>query len=153
MSGSPDSHTDPPPPTATLPAMATMDSGTTPTPPPFPEATLAAMGRGGGVYFGTRWHAPAFAEAIEVATPVGATCLFCTETVEAGDSGTLTPYATGQGHAGVEAVHIECWLRSILGCVSHLKRECSCYGGTSHEGHTRADARAVMAWLLTHPTT
>lgn len=133
--------------------MATMDSGTIPTPPPFPDATLAAMGQGRGVYFGTRWDAPAFTEAIEVDTPAGATCLFCTETVEAGDSGTLTPYADGQGHAGVEAVHIECWLRSILGCVSHLKQECSCYGGTSQEGHTRADARAVMEWLLTHRPT
>lgn len=113
------------------------------------------MGRGRGVYFGLRWEAPAFDDAIEVAVPVGARCLFCTETIEETDSGTLTPYAAmgedGGMESRVEAVHIECWLRSVLGCVSHLDRRCSCYGGTAHEGHTRADAIALMEWLLAHP--
>lgn len=134
-------------------SMNTTETGATPTTPALPEATLAAMTRGQGVYFGTRWDAPAFAEAIEVDVPVGATCLFCTEQVEAGDSGTLTPYADGTGTAGVEAVHIECWLRSLLGCVAHLAGKCSCYGGSDHEGYTREDARATMAWLLAHPST
>ena len=102
------------------------------------------MGR--GVYFGERWDAPAFDEAVRVDVPVGSVCLFCGETVEVEDSGTFTAYASTSG-SSIEAVHIECWLRSILGCLSHLRHRCSCYGGVAHEGHTRSDARAVMGWL------
>lgn len=109
------------------------------------------MAQGGAVFFGTRWKAPAFDDAVQVAAPVGAACLLCVEEVTVDDSGTFTGFVDADGHSHLEAVHIECWLRSLLGCVSHLERKCSCYGGTDHEGHTRADARAVMDWVLTHP--
>lgn len=109
-----------------------------------------AMASGRGVFFGDRWGAPAFEDAVEVDVPVGAVCLMCTEGVAPTDSGTFTSYLAGAGEASLEAVHIECWLRSLVGCLSHLQHRCSCYGGSEHEGTTREDARAVMEWLRTH---
>jgi hypothetical protein len=127
-----------------------MPNNNSPAAPLDASSVEAAMAQGDGVYFGTRWDAPAFADAVQVAVPVGAVCLFCVEKVEAEDSGTFTGFIDAEGASNLEAVHIECWLRSILGCLSHLQRRCSCYGGTEHEGHSRKDARAVMDWLMVH---
>lgn len=99
-------------------------------------------------FFGDRWEAPMFEGAVEVPVPVGARCLYCTEPVAADDSGILVVALLGTGGPTVSPVHIECHLRSVLGCLSHLQRRCSCYGGTAHEGTDRDSARAVMAWLV-----
>lgn len=98
-------------------------------------------------YFGRRWNAPAFMDAIKVETPLGAVCLFCDELVDEHDSGLITPALLAEGPT-MSAVHLECHLRSVLGCVAHLEQRCSCYGGGDHEGHDRAAARAVLAFLI-----
>lgn len=120
------------------------------TPPDYDSPTVAAhLAQGGVVYFGQWWDAPAFDGATQVAIPAGRVCLHCTEAVTDADSGTFTPCMRAEGQARIEVVHIECWLRAGLGSLSHLEHRCSCYGGGDHEGYTRADARAVMNWVLT----
>lgn len=72
-------------------------------------------------YFGERWDAPAFDDAVQVDRPVGAVCTPCGEPIAEDDSGTFW----GDG----KPVHIECWLRMGVGGPNHLLRKCSCYGG------------------------
>ena len=95
-------------------------------------------------YFGERWDAPAFDDAIERPTPVGEVCeLGCGEPIAEGDSGTWMPFADRDAPRMIP-MHIECWLRMTLGCLSHLEGRCSCFGGTGHDGFSRQAARDVM---------
>lgn len=102
-------------------------------------------------YFGRRWNAPAFDDAVPVPTPLGAVCLFCDDLVDEHDDGIMQP-AVMAGGGTIAPIHLECHLRSVLGCVSHLARRCSCFGGGEHEGHSRADAIAVRDWLIAEQT-
>jgi hypothetical protein len=74
-------------------------------------------------YFGERWDAPAFDGGQQVPTPAGEACLFCQRVLEDTDSGTFI-----NAPLNLTPVHIQCWLRSGLGSIAHLKHECSCYG-------------------------
>jgi hypothetical protein len=80
--------------------------------------------------------------------------LYCDEPIEAGDRGLLTIYvalgADDKPESRAQAVHMECNLRASLGGLAHLEGRCSCHGGTDYDGHSRADARAVLAWVNTH---
>lgn len=104
------------------------------------------------VYFGVRWDAPAFEDAIEVPTPVGEACLMCQEPVDEGESGVLTPYLGDlENGPDLRAVHIECWLRSLLGSVAHLEGRCTCFGGSIQDYDDRpyrVVARETMAWIV-----
>lgn len=102
-------------------------------------------------YFGRRWNAPAFDDAVRVPVPFGATCLYCSELVDDTDSGLMQVVVFAAGPRD-EAVHIECHLRSILGSVAHLEHRCSCFGGEDHEVLTREGARAVVRWLIDDQT-
>ena len=73
-------------------------------------------------YFGERWDAPAFDDALKMPVPVGQQCSHCQEAIAEEDSGTW--YANGP------VVHIECWLRVGLGGINHLAGRCTCHGGT-----------------------
>lgn len=95
-------------------------------------------------YFGERWDAPAFDyNAEKVLTPVGGFCLHCEERIEYGDSGTFVN--------GFSPVHIECWLRMMLGGVNHLLGTCSCAGGDQQpdpEHISRRDAARMVKTLV-----
>lgn len=113
------------------------------------EGTVVREYRGN--YFGERWDAPAFDEAVEVPTPVGATCPWCTEEIAEGDRGQLMPQvrtdAKGQLYSNAGAVHLECMMRSVLGSPSHMRKLCSCFGGEGDhddERPWREQGRIVM---------
>lgn len=105
-------------------------------------------------YFGTR--IPKGTTPIK--TPVGEICLYCEEAVEEGDSGEIMPFGQlGEDRKTMSfttvAVHQECALRQVVGSIGHLKKQCSCYGGTEHDdlGMTRHEAAlAVRAWVAEH---
>jgi hypothetical protein len=99
-------------------------------------------------YFGERWDAPAFDDAIEMPTPVGETCGLCEEPVEADDSGTIQQFYAG-GVLGPRPVHIECWLRQGLGSPAHLRGECSCSGRPepADDRSWREQGREVMRMI------
>lgn len=108
-------------------------------------------------FFGQRWDAPAFEDAIEVPRPVGQTCLQCTEPIGDEDSGIVMPFMDARGRSGVSPIHIECHLRSILGSVAHLEHRCSCVTGRLADDQTslthRQEAQAVLEWLQRHDHT
>jgi hypothetical protein len=79
-------------------------------------------------YFGDRWDAPAFDDAIHEATPVDGECGLCGEIIERDDSGTWQVFVLTEKQAERLPVHIECWLRQGLGSPAHLRGECSCSG-------------------------
>lgn len=100
-------------------------------------------------WFGVRWDAPAFDDAPQVPVPLGAECLGgCGELIDEGDTGITMPCVTADLGVQRGAYHLECHLRSVVGSVAHLEHRCSCYGGTEEGGFSRAEARAVMEWLI-----
>lgn len=105
-------------------------------------------------YFGRRWDAPVFDDMQAVETPVGQTCLNCTEPVEHDDSGVVMPHMDARGNVYPSPVHLECHLRSVLGSVAHLEGRCSCATGRRADDRTaqsyRDQARATLAWLQEH---
>jgi hypothetical protein len=70
-------------------------------------------------------------------TPVGTICLYCRELIGPDDSGFVfrsagfpealctDPLPGGDGSYIVE--HRECHLRSLIGSVAHVLKQCSCY--------------------------
>lgn len=81
-------------------------------------------------YFGDRWDAPAFDDAVERERPVGSLCGLCEEPIEEADSGTWQTFILGgpdDWASEVRPEHIECWLRQG-GSPAHLRGECSCAG-------------------------
>jgi hypothetical protein len=92
------------------------------------------------VWFGKSWGAPMCADLEHVPTPAGETCQWCTEAIEADASG------WGSTRHG-PWMHLECFMRMMLGSVGHQLGVCSCHGGAyedSPEMSTRDAARA--AW-------
>lgn len=66
-------------------------------------------------WFGESWGAPVCVPEDHVATPVGASCLRCHETVAAEDIGVMMPYF-GALDAPVELIpmHHACLMRSVI---------------------------------------
>lgn len=97
------------------------------------------------VYFGERWDAPAFDDAVQVSTPVGELCGYCDEKIEADDSGTFTTFVNELA-AESAPVHIECVIRGWLGSPAHCRGECSCSGGEepADDRSWRDQGRAVV---------
>lgn len=87
------------------------------------------------VFFGDPWDAPAVDYASRADTPVGQTCLYCTEPIVEGDRGWYTALLSG-GVARPAYVHVEC---EMLGTMGHTYDVCSCTG----HGHDRAAARLL----------
>jgi hypothetical protein len=91
--------------------------------------------------------APIYEGLEQVAPPLFEPCLHCAEPIAPGDRGFVMPYPDAQGR-GV-AMHHECFLRTLLGSVSHQRRLCSCYGGTDDDNDiwprsAREDARLAF---------
>lgn len=102
-------------------------------------------------YFGRKWDAPAFEGAVEVPVPVGRECMLCHEQVTDGDSGTLEWVIESSENASYRPVHIECFLRMMLGSPAHLTGECSCTTGAHHDDDDRPwreQARETMQILI-----
>lgn len=85
-------------------------------------------------------------DAQRIETPVGEKCFQCEEEIVEGDRGTAIG---GVGMRDGEPVglglmyqHIECSLRSVLGCYGNLIGV-----GHSHDRPYREDARLVQAWV------
>lgn len=91
-------------------------------------------------FFGERWDAPAFDDAVAVEVPVGEICRLCEEPIGESDSGILMGYIDGRGKGSISPIHIECHLRSVLGSVAHLEGRCSCATGR------HADDRSNLTW-------
>ena len=73
-------------------------------------------------------------------TPVGAICNHCDETIKEGDSGIWLNNDT-------LPLHLECFMRSVVGSAGHLMGRCSCFGGDEDDppGLTRREAaKAAM---------
>jgi hypothetical protein len=103
-------------------------------------------------YFGTKWDAPAFDDAVEVCCLPNQNCLLCQEPIEPGDSGILMRYSGPEGFS-LEPEHIECHLRSVLGSVDHLKHAqvggvCNGNNHPEPSGSYRDQAREVMDMLV-----
>ena len=80
-------------------------------------------------WFGRDWGAPVCRESSAVPTPIGQACAHCGEKVAAGEDGFMLGH-WGQEVAGEAPLHLECYLRLILGGVNHLRGTCLCCGGT-----------------------
>lgn len=100
-------------------------------------------------WFGRRLDAPAYDDAPQVPVPFGSECLGCGELIEQRDDGITMPYMTGTQVLRA-AFHTECHLRSVMGGMAHMEKRCSCYGGVAHDDSSRAEAKAVLGWALTH---
>jgi hypothetical protein len=75
----------------------------------------------------------------------GKTCAICEEPIVKGDDAVMT----------LQASHLECQVRAILGDVQHLEGRCSCYGTerslpSDEYASYRDSARATLLWLVTH---
>lgn len=73
-------------------------------------------------------------------------CHRCKETIPAG---TLFEYTPCVGCEGVTeaAYHYECFARGIIGSVGHLKKQCTCYGGTMDDPPEMTKREAAQAAL------
>jgi len=84
---------------------------------------------------------------ILIATPIGELCAYCGEAIESGDPGCTIPHVDEHGTTE-RPYHQECHIRMVVGSLGHLKKRCSCYGGTEHDppGMTPRQA-ARAAWV------
>lgn len=93
-------------------------------------------------WFGINWGASICHSCEHEPTPVGTICGGCGEAIEKSDNGVSMPVDT--------VMHLECFLRSVLGSVGHQKKTCSCYGGNEEDppGMTLREAAkaAVELW-------
>lgn len=83
-------------------------------------------------------------EVAHVPTPVGVPCSWCEEPFDAD--------ACGYFYAGQNppAVHVECFVRQIVGSVGHQLRRCACFGGDEDDppGVSRREAAQRAAALF-----
>jgi hypothetical protein len=106
-------------------------------------------------WFGRKGTGAAFTECEQAETPVGASCGYCREPIQAGDDGWLLPYLDIiDDHPTELAFHQACNFRQITGSVAHQQKRCSCFGGTGcdeNDGMTlRQGAEAALAYWEGH---
>ena len=74
------------------------------------------------------------------ATPANSRCAWCAEPILQGEDGIE--------HPNGRCEHIECFIRSIVGSVTHQNHRCPCYGGSEDHDEKgipkRAAARAAF---------
>lgn len=87
----------------------------------------------GMMWFGDDWGGEICQEAFHDATPVGEICLWCEEEIEEGDRGVIQAVLKMTNEFETRPQHLNCFLRSVLGSVGHLRKQCSCYGGTEED--------------------
>lgn len=84
-------------------------------------------------WFGKSWNAPVCDPRDHITTPVGKPCFYCKESIEENDSGLMHIHIGDTARMVPE--HYECFLRGIIGSVSHIEKTCSCYfkGSTEND--------------------
>ncbi|HEY7195472.1 MAG TPA: hypothetical protein VH439_17145 [Gemmatimonadales bacterium] len=78
-------------------------------------------------WFGKSYRAPVYHSIERTATPVGEDCSWCFERITEGDDGFELPFASPLSDAKAIYYHRQCFLRTVLGSVSHIERLCSCF--------------------------
>ena len=107
-------------------------------------------------WFGSPWpteldRAPICEEnAMRVATPVGQSCLWCSEPIEEDDRGVMMPYVS-KGESGLKPVHIECNFRQGVGGPAHILGRCTCSGGEC-DPDMGMTPREASRWVWEHWT-
>ena len=80
-------------------------------------------------------------------------CPWCDEFLALGDLYTdgMPTLATDGGKVVCEKYHYECYIRMLVGSVGHLRKMCSCYGGTAGDppelSRRAAAAKAYRTWI------
>ncbi len=107
------------------------------------------------MYFGEKWDSPYLDEEEDreihrIATPVGATCFHCKETIGDGDRGLLCQVMSDRpldGEARGEPIHAECNTLLNVGSPAHLRNQCLCAGKREPKwrGTLREEALATIA--------
>ena len=100
-------------------------------------------------WFGPSWGAAICQEEEHIDVPIGCWCGHCEEEVAAGDRGVCV--ANGEGFEA--PMHLECFMRGVVGSVGHQKGLCSCYGGDEEDppGVTvRQAAKAALLFFMKH---
>jgi len=93
-------------------------------------------------YFGEPWDSPFCDTAPRTGTPVGERCGFCTDPIQDGDRGIITPAILAGGQPGAVPWHHECWMRQVAGSPFHLRGQCSCHGGENFDARNATERRA-----------
>ena len=94
---------------------------------------------------------PAFVDPeSHTSVPIGELCVWCDEAVTAQDSGVMID-CIGESCVRRRAQHYECHLRQVIGGVNHLRKLCTCCGGSlppDPSGMSRRNAAqlAVDEW-------
>lgn len=84
------------------------------------------------LYFGpTKWGMDSIPS---TKTPIGDFCYYCEEYIGAQDYGVMMPTIDAKGACVLRGQHRECFLRAIIGSVAHVKKHCSCFGGSEKDG-------------------
>lgn len=73
--------------------------------------------------------------------PLGAVCPHCRELFSESDSGVWL-------NNNMTAMHLECFMRGILGSVAHQRRRCHCYGGHENDSPGLTIRQAAVAAYL-----
>jgi ribosomal protein L24E len=91
------------------------------------------------------WDAPVTDEAEWIDTPVGATCMYCGESIQNGDNGAIMPNGYVQ--------HRECSLRSVWGGIGHhVNHARYCGGELGPDAGLTYRESAILVWRLFHGT-
>jgi hypothetical protein len=82
-----------------------------------------------------------------VEVPVGQKCVYCEEVIELADPGFMIPQL-GLNTWSYSPWHRECFLRTVVGSVSHQRRQCRCYGGEGEDDLNLTRRAAAKAAIL-----
>lgn len=85
-------------------------------------------------WFGESWGASVCTPERQVDNPAihdtESTCAWCTEGMDVVDTGFVLPIYDSNESA---VYHRNCYLRSVIGSVSHQRGQCSCFGGEEED--------------------
>lgn len=101
-------------------------------------------------WFGKPWGAPLCREFARVETPT-TPCAWCEEPFTVEDGGVEIPCVGMEPMAPLH-YHVECFMRTIVGGLNHVRGECTCCGGTDDpdpDDMTKREASkaAVDEWI------
>jgi hypothetical protein len=102
-----------------------------------------------GAYFGAAWPSGVCDDGVQVPTPVGEFCAFCSEAIEPEHQGSfIGAYETPPY---LQPVHRECSLRSVLGGIGHHRDHavwCIIEGDPDAGMSYRESSLAVWDWVV-----
>ena len=101
-------------------------------------------------YFGEPWPSGICEDGIQVETPVGDWCFWCTELIDEHDRGSFIYSHT---ETRWQPIHRECSLRSVIGGIGHLEdhdRWCLVEHDPDGGRSARQSALEVWDWVQMH---